>query len=160
MDTAVASLLGAGVGALAGLSGTVVAQVLQGRREHKRWLIQKKEEAYSNCLRYLLKALNRRSRISGEGGTYLTQEDIPNFFGDLIEAQAWLTAVSIYCADQQRHVVVRASSSVNEAISEFVSGSRAMGRLADERPTLPGAIQEAYTEIVKCARDDLGKHIT
>jgi len=50
MDSAIAGLIGAGVGAAAGMTGTLLAQILQSRREHRKWRLSKKEDAYDGVV--------------------------------------------------------------------------------------------------------------
>jgi hypothetical protein len=91
MDSEIAGLVGAGIGAVAGMSGTLLAQALQSRREHRKWVLTKKEEAYSNALRHLLKSLNTRSYLTADGIAILGINEMPNWFSDLSEAQSWIT---------------------------------------------------------------------
>jgi len=53
MDSAVAGLIGAGIGALAGLLGSVFTTYFQTAQEHQKWLRDKRAESYSNTIRYL-----------------------------------------------------------------------------------------------------------
>jgi hypothetical protein len=55
------------VGGLASIGAQIVAQTLQSRREHSRWLMGKREEAYSNAIRYALRLLYNRSRVAATG---------------------------------------------------------------------------------------------
>ena len=48
MDSATSGLIGAGIGAAASILGAIFAQAFQSRREHQRWVLARKEEAYSN----------------------------------------------------------------------------------------------------------------
>ncbi|MCB1824404.1 MAG: hypothetical protein H6974_15560 [Gammaproteobacteria bacterium] len=105
IDPAVAGLIGAGIGAIAGMSGTLMGQILQSKRENKKWLLSRKEDAYSNSLRYLLKALNKRSKLTADGIAVLAKEDMPEWFSDLSEAQAWITSLTIYCSEDVRETI-------------------------------------------------------
>ena len=69
MDAAIAGLIGAAIGAVARMAGTLITAILQAKQEHTRWIGDKRVEAYSNTVRYLVKALNKRSSIVIEGGT-------------------------------------------------------------------------------------------
>ena len=69
MDAAVAGLIGAAIGAIAGMTGTLITAYLQAKQEHMKWMRDKRVEAYSNTIRYLVRALNKRSILTFEGGT-------------------------------------------------------------------------------------------
>lgn len=120
MDSAVAGLIGAGIGAVAGMTGTLLSQLLQSRRENKKWLITRKEDAYSNTLRYLLKVLNRRSKITAKGVAVLSQEDMPDWFTDLSEAQSWITSLTIYCSHDVRKTIKLIAGKYNSAMSTLM----------------------------------------
>ena len=171
MDSAVAGLIGAGIGAVAGITGTFLAQILQSRREHRKWILSRKEDAYSNSLRYLLKALNRRSKITVEGVAVLSKEDMPEWFTDLSEAQAWITSLTIYCSNDVRETIKLIASKFNGTMSMLMGSdvliaaehskeverdplviNRGLGNLAE-------TVAFAYLEILKCAQKELGEHI-
>src|SRR5437773_1932019 len=55
MDPATAGLAGASIGALASLVGTTTVVALADRREHRRWIRDRRLEALSELLRALLR---------------------------------------------------------------------------------------------------------
>jgi Arc/MetJ family transcription regulator len=65
VSSAIVGLIGAAIGAIADVAGVFISQQMQARAAQERALHSKKEEAYSSTLRYLLRAQNRRSKISG-----------------------------------------------------------------------------------------------
>jgi hypothetical protein len=74
MDAAIAGLIGAFIGALAGIVGAFVTQYLQARTAARNWLRDKRVEAYSNALRYLLRTQNIRSQLQmGREGKLIEQ---------------------------------------------------------------------------------------
>ena len=171
MDTAIAGLIGASIGAAAGMTGTLLAQILQSRREHRKWLLSKKEDAYSNSLRYLLKALNRRSKITADGIAILSKEDMPEWFADLGETQSWITSLTIYCSSDVRDTIKQVAGKFNGVISTLM-GNDVL--IAAEHPNenksdriivnqgldnLAETVSFAYTDILKCAQKELGEHI-
>jgi hypothetical protein len=104
MDSAVAGLIGAGIGAVTGIAGTFITTYLQARQERLKWLRDKRVESYSNTIRYLTRALNKRSSISIESGNLVTamgQDVIKEWFDDLSESLVWLSSLSIYCSENQ-----------------------------------------------------------
>lgn len=46
MDSAVAGLIGAGIGASAGIAGTLITTYLQAKQERLKWLRDKRVESY------------------------------------------------------------------------------------------------------------------
>ena len=132
MSSAIVGLIGAAIGAIAGVAGAFISQQMQARAAQERALHSKKEEAYSSTLRYLLRAQNRRSEISVEGGTFgtvLTKEGVKELFDDMVEAQFWVSALTIYCSEDQRQRVNDVSRDIYRTVEEFVSGE-SMGREA------------------------------
>ena len=97
MDAAVAGLIGAAIGAVAGMAGTLITNYLQAKQEHAKWIRDKRVEAYSNAIRYLVRALNKRSSLSIEGGTFTSvmgKDVIKEWFDELSEILVWLTRIS------------------------------------------------------------------
>ena len=171
MDSAVSGIIGAGIGAVAGMTGRLLAQMLQSRREHQEWLLTRKEDAYSNALRYLLKSLNRRSKITAEGNAVLSKEDMPEWSTDLSEAQAWITSLTIYCSNDVCKTIKMIAGNFNVAMSMFMGSdvllaaehakevesdrvfiNRGLGTLAE-------TVSLAYLEILKCAQKELGEDV-
>jgi gas vesicle protein len=101
VSSAIAGLVGAAIGALAGVAGAFLSQRMQARATQERALQSKREEAYSSTLRYLLRVQNRRSGIAAESGhTYIVKESIKDFFDDMVEAQFWASTLTVYCAEK------------------------------------------------------------
>lgn len=109
MDSGVAGLIGAGIGALAGVAGTLITNHLQAKQERLKWLRDKRVESYSNTIRYLTRALNKRSEISIDSGSLVTvmgKNVTKEWFDDLSEALAWFSSLSIYCSESQQNWTV------------------------------------------------------
>jgi hypothetical protein len=53
-------------------AGTLISPYLQTKQERLKWLRDKHVESYSNTIRYLTRALNKRSNISIESGNPVT----------------------------------------------------------------------------------------
>jgi hypothetical protein len=137
MSSAIAGLIGAAIGALAGVTGAFISQRMQARATRERALLSKKEEAYSSTLRYLLRAQNRRSAISAESGQpYIGEEAVIEVFDDLVEAQFWASSLTIYCSEEQRETVKKVSRDLNEAVANFVSGESIRSRLKEKKSAL------------------------
>lgn len=171
IDPAVSGLIGAGIGAIAGMSGTLMGQVLQSKREHKKWLLTRKEDAYSNSLKYLLRVLNKRSKLTADGIAVLAKEDVPEWFSDLSEAQAWITSLTIYCSDDVRETIKSVSSKFNGVMSMLMGNNVYISSGAENRSmevtahpgngldNLAETVSFVYLEILKCAQRELGEHI-
>jgi hypothetical protein len=106
MDSAIAGLIGAGIGAIAGLLGSVLSNWLLVRKdeerwlrerqsEHDKWLRERLQETYSNSIDYLSR-LFRRSEITAKAEVILAQEHQRELFTDYSEAQKWLGLLVIY----------------------------------------------------------------
>lgn len=143
MDATVAGLIGAAIGALAAIASAFVTSSLQARQEHRTWLRDRKQEAYANSERYIVRVLNKRSKITAQGLTVLGEDVVKEWFDDMSEAEIWLTALSIYCSRAQRQRIVEALDIVRKAISDIMSGNvskpRGIGIL--------DAFQSAYEKV-------------
>lgn len=155
MDSAVAGLIGAGIGAVAGIAGTLITTYLQAKQERLKWLRDKRIESYSNTIRYLTRALNKRSSISIESGTLVTimgQDVVKEWFDDLSEALVWLSSLSIYCSENQQQEIINAFRVVEQAVSDFISSdSRSLN--------LQSVISSVLDSVIECARRDVGRAV-
>jgi hypothetical protein len=169
VSSAIAGLIGAAIGALAGVAGAFISQRMQARATQERALQSKKEEAYSSTLRYMLRVQNRRGGVSAETGPYITKEGVKELFDDIVEAQYWASTLTIYCSKAQRETVKEVSHNLNETVEDFVSGKpmirafqqkagTAMSEFVD--PEFGGPLPEFsrwYEAILACAREDIGE---
>ena len=155
MDSAVAGLIGAGIGASAGIAGTLISTYLQTKQERLKWLRDKRVESYSNTIRYLTRALNKRSIISIESGTPVTvmgQDIIKEWFDDLSESLVWLSSLSIYCSENQQKEIISAFRVVEQAVSDLVT--------SNSRPSnLQNVISSVLDSVIECARRDIGRTV-
>ena len=164
MDPSVAGLIGAVIGAVAGVSGTLVAHYLRLRAERSKWLKSKREEAYVNAIRFLLKSLYTRTDI-GADGTTIRKDAIKGLFDDLNEAQIWLIHLSIYCSRKYKETILKASESFSNSFSNFFGYNSIMDEYIDDKDLLinvssgTSIVLEAYRIIVKCARKELERDI-
>jgi hypothetical protein len=150
MSSAIVGLIGAAIGALAGVAGAFISQRMQAGAAQKRALETKKEEAYSNTLRYMLRGQNRRGELTAEGTFIIT--DVATLIDDMVEAQFWASALTIYCSEEQRETVNTVSRDLNKTIQELVSGGVKLGK-ADPI----SKFSSWYEEILACAREDMRK---
>lgn len=121
MDSAVAGLIGAGIGAVA---GTLITTYLQAKQERLKWLRDKRVESYSNTIRYFTGALNKRSSISIKSGALVTimgQDAVKEWFDDLSESLVWLSSLLIYCSENQQEEIINAFKVVEQAVSDLIT---------------------------------------
>ena len=177
MSSAIAGLIGAAIGASAGIVGAFLTQHLQAKAERTKWLRTKREEAYSNTLRFLLKTLNRRSNLTAEGIAYVGKDVIKEWFDDIVEAQIWANYLTIYCSESQKAAIAEVASNLNEAVEKFVGlpdteipigrsedlseaaldpPSDRIGRPLAGLTELPGVVATSYRTVLSCAREDIG----
>ena len=147
MNPTLAGFLGAIIGAIAGLLGGIISQTLQARSHRKQWLRDKKVEAYSNVLRYLLRFSGKRSALSAGGSAVLGQDAVKEWFDDLSEARYWLAVLSVYAAQAERSHIVAIGQVVNDAATRYIE--------AGSQPELLNTIMSAYYELVDCAHRDI-----
>ena len=109
MDPAIAGLIGAGIGAIASLLGSLLSNWLLIKKEREQWLLDKQadedtwlrerlQEIYSNCIDFLSR-INRRSELAAKEGkleAILVTEHQRELFSDFSEAQKWLGLLVVY----------------------------------------------------------------
>jgi len=109
MDSAIAGLIGGVIGAATGLVGSLSTSWLTVRKEREqsmrnreaeqeKWLRERLQETYSNCIDYLSR-ISRASEISIESGQLsatLAKEHQRELFSDYSEAQKWLGMLLVY----------------------------------------------------------------
>jgi hypothetical protein len=152
MDSTVAGLIGAAIGALAAIASAFVTSTLQARQEHRTWLRDRKQEAYANSVRYILRVLNKRSKVTAEGMTFLGQDVMKEWFDDMSEAEIWLTALSIYCSPAQRAQIVGTLDGVRKAISGFISSDTLHDRIG-----ILDTFSSAYETVSSSERIDISQ---
>ena len=155
MDSAVAGLIGAGIGASAGIAGTLISTYLQMKQERLKWLRDKRVESYSNTIRYLTRVLNKRSSISIESGnpvTVMGQDVIKEWFDDLSESLVWLASLSIYCSENQKKEIINAFRVVEQAVSDVVTSN-------SHPSNIHNTISSVLDNIIECARRDIGRAV-
>jgi len=179
----VAGLVGAVIGAMAGIVAAFITQLLQAKAEQNKWLRTKREEAYSNTLRFLLKTLNRRSDLAADGMAYLGSDAIKEWFDDLVEAQIWANYLTIYCSDRQKAPITEVASALNKQVTEFLAltgseipigrpdtprrsdipseaaldcPSDSVWRVPAGLAELPAIVASCHRTVLSCARVDIG----
>jgi gas vesicle protein len=176
VSTAVVGLLGAAIGAVAGIVAAFITQNLQAKTERKKWLRTKREQAYSNTLRFLLKTLNRRSGLASDGMAYLGREAIKEWLDDVVEAQIWANYLTIYCSESQKANIAEVASNLNETVSKFLTAADTeipigrsdtsseatldspdvVSRPSDGLAELPAVVSSSHRTVLSCAREDIG----
>lgn len=133
MESALIGLAGALLGAIAALFGGVLNDRRQARIEAVRWRRDQLANASQQALRYLLRATNRRSKITLKGGTALTvlsTEHQRDWFDDLVEAQVWLRTAATFSVPERAAALEAAAVHLDHDISSLVTGGGAGGEVA------------------------------
>lgn len=150
MTAAIIGLIGAVVGAVTAVIGSTVSDRRQARREELRWRRDRQGAAYDGALRHLLRAANWRSGLSLRGGAvtaYLKEENIADWFDDLVEAQFWLRTLAGRCGPAQVVPITQAADRLDESISSIGSGAK---------PPSARVLLDAAKTVTVCARLDMG----
>lgn len=96
MDASLAGIIGALIGSVSAIAATYLASAHTSRTEAKRWKLSKKDEAYSESIRALLKVMNYRSAITNEGRLILDSERFGDWLNYCIDAIYWTKRITIY----------------------------------------------------------------
>jgi len=105
VDSAIAGLIGASIGAIAGLLGSFLSNWLLIRREREqfireqeaerdRWLRDSLQEIYSNSINYLTIIVNKYAKLPEDVPSSI--EEIKEWAYDFSEAQKWLGLLLTY----------------------------------------------------------------
>lgn len=100
----------------------MITHSLQSKIYREKWVRDKRVEAYSNTIRYLVRVLNKRSMITSEGQTVLGKDAMREWFDEISEVRAWLTFLTIYCSERERNNVVKGAAKLNTAAASFSRG--------------------------------------
>ena len=149
MDAAVAVVIGAGIGAGATLLGSVLTARQQASQQRSVAVRERKQAAYENAIRFLLRAANRRSGLTAAGVPYIAEDQIATFFDDLVEAQHWLSVLVTACDARQRPAIEAASTKLNGEVEGFALHARGVA-------AAPFDLKELYRDVINAAREDLG----
>ena len=151
MNTAVIGLLGALIGAAAGLAGTWLTSSLQAHRDQAKWLLETRVAAYSKAIRHLYRAGYRMTKVSEESGPIIAEEDIKEWFDDVTEALYQVVWLTVVCGKSQFSAVQQAQYDLDVAVAQLVG---------DKQPSHPKTLRyqlaKTYQTIHISARADLG----
>ena len=104
MSSAVAALVGAGLGASATLVVSILNARFQAKRDATAWERDSRRDAYYSATRPLLRVRNRRRRMAEADPRYaeIPKEELSKFLDDLDEAQHGLSMLAVVCGEGQR----------------------------------------------------------
>ena len=122
MDSAVAALIGASIGAIAGVVGVLLTNILQARSQHKIWIRDKKAEAYANALRHLYRLTNKRSKVMSNGAAILSEEHQKEWFDDYIATIESLSAISIYSREEFENSIEHCAIELRVEMEKIILG--------------------------------------
>ena len=120
MDAAVAGLVGALAGGSATFLGTVVNNVSQSRRDERKERQTQKAEAYGKALRNLLLVLHFRSNMSPSGRAVIGEDQVPNWFAAMVEAEYWVTMLTAVCGSKHREELLSAAAGLTDGIGRLI----------------------------------------
>lgn len=152
MDAALAGLLGASVGAVSGVGGSVLTARLGQVQERATWRRTKTEESYTQCLRALYTVLDLRSALTAEGTAYLSQEDQPKYFAAIIDARYWLSLVVIFCGAAPRKALEPHEQALAAVVERVTQGKFG-------EPSLQDVAREVLNAVIDAARRDIGAEL-
>jgi len=151
--------MGAGIGASATVIGNLVNTRSQASHERTSWNRERKEAAYNNAIRYVLRARNRSSGLTEEGMSHMTEESIAAFFDDLVDAQHWVSMLTTACADDQRNALVAVRERLNRIVDESTGAPAEMpsrGSAIESGDAPSERFTKIYEQLLTSARADLG----
>lgn len=172
----IALIIAAVIGSVTSIFGGLLSNWLTARRDRlqlerernknkEEWLRTQKQEAYHNAIRYLLRALNRRSGMTSDGQFYLSSDDVTIWISDLIEAQTALSTLTIYSGVSDPEPIHSAAAKLDNSIQSMVWFAERLddnqinwqsSNLAEETTeTLMESVKNAYAVVLQDAKLDL-----
>ncbi len=137
-------LLGTLLGGLIACLGILFTHRIQEKRERRQWLRAKKEEAYSQSCRSLLRLRNTRSRITATGSTLLDVKDIKGWFDDYVESLFWISQISLYSAGSySTYEIGRKADRLRNCIEDLFEGKYHFIKEQDVEQTLERGTRES-----------------
>lgn len=139
MDTTLLALVSALGGAtIAGIAG-LVTHIMTGRREHRKWILDKKFEVYSTTLT----AISRTSQKS----TFLNADDV--------DRDQWIQDLSSWSTTD---IQIMQSAKVQAALGEAISAATLISRKDDAttRRKHYDAFTDKLLDVYAAIRADLG----
>src|SRR5262249_26999481 len=86
----------------------------------------RKQEAYANALKYIVRVSNACSIWEADELTILGQDAQKEWFDDASEALTWITNLSIYCSPGQRAKITEALDQIKKGMTNLLLGKKAM----------------------------------
>ena len=154
-SAALFGLLGAVVGGGFTMLGALLSGRQQDRSERNRAARARREQAYSNALRHLLRATNRRGKIDISSGRVVPiLTDVESMFDDLVEAQYWVAVVTTVCSAGQQGKLDAARKQMDDFVRGFANGAIRID--VDKKHAGPfGEVEHVYEVVLSSARADL-----
>jgi hypothetical protein len=119
VDSGITALIGAAIGASSAIISSWITFLLQKRNEHRKWLRDKKQEAYSNAMRYLLRTKYKRSKVLAGGTTVLSREDTKEWFDDIIMLMDSLVSLSVITPREYAKGISKQATEVKRQIEDI-----------------------------------------
>lgn len=153
MAAAIMGLVGAMLGALTALLGTVLTDRRQTRREEAKWRRDQRSAAYDGALRHLLRAANLRSEFTGgTGRAVLRQEHQREWFDDLVHAQFWLHQLIRYCDASQLENLQATAERLDSHIARLISAQS----YGEKGFSILNVLQQCIAAVTASARAENG----
>lgn len=143
MDAATVGLVGAVIGATGALSAVFLTHHFTKKREeakqsqeqaqeHARWLRDQKQICYHNAVKYLIRVQAVGAQAKNVATITLPQDAPPNWYDDIAEANAWLSSLHYYCADEYHDEIGEVSMEFAN-LSNWLIGFRPTGTISETR---------------------------
>jgi hypothetical protein len=156
MNPGITALIGAAIGAMAGISAALLGNWYQSRMEHQRWIRDKKAEAYASALRSLYRLTNRRSFLLADGTPVLAREHQKEWFDDYIATVEAMGTLSIYAEKEFSRSLYQHAYKLRSEFEAAIAGRISDSAQIEDLGQFRQMTEELEDEIVKSAARDLG----
>lgn len=125
------AFLGSIIGAVSATVVVLIGGYLTFRREKNKERRLRKQEGYTNLLRYIIRVKNKTSFIDSEGNLQLEKEDHKEFYDEIAEVKIWALICSMYVSDRYKE-------EFKKSADELFAGPKYMISSIERTPTEAG----------------------
>lgn len=145
---------------VAALAGVLIANAVnrsntrsQLKCEIQKWLMERREVAYKECLNHL--ARSRTTRLEGPDGPIIDREDFLARLQNLQYVPVWTTVLVAYASDESKTQINKASETLTACMDKARQAAAEPDLYFISDNGLTAAIDDMLKTITECTKTDL-----
>jgi len=157
MDSGKYIALGTIIGAIIAAITLCINNWLQGRREREKWITDKMEKAYLDCLQVLSKS--RRTPTNIDGGTYLERSDYNGFMAGMIHVPHLMAMMKCYSSEESAVEIDNLREAIGRTLKDLKAGEHEVKSHREKtflnELGISQQIEDALPKVIKCFEREL-----